>query len=355
MATIIPRKRKDGMRYTAQVRLKHHGKVIHFESETFDKKSLAKEWGRRRESELKLPGALDYMRYKGLTIKQVLEWYRDDFDGESKFGRSKLSHINYLINHDDFADLDAIELTTDQLVAHVHKRRRQGAGPATVNNDLIWLRNAYRAVRIGRNIPLNLQIVDDAAFLCRKEKLVAKSKQRDRRLSLEELGVLLDYFASRDGRSKIPMVEIVLFALFSSRRQEEICRIQWADLDEENKRVLVRKMKHPREKTDTWVFLVEAAWSIIQRQEKTANEIFPYNGKSISAAFTRACNFLEIEDLRFHDLRHECTSWLFELGWDIPRVSSVTGHKSWSSLQRYTHIRELGIKDKYEGWAWLPK
>lgn len=45
MATIIPRKRKDGMRYTAQVRLKHHGKVIHFESETFDKKSLAKEWG----------------------------------------------------------------------------------------------------------------------------------------------------------------------------------------------------------------------------------------------------------------------------------------------------------------------
>ena len=151
------------------------------------------------------------------------------------------------------------------------------------------------------------------------------------------------------------MVEIVLFALFSSRRQEEICRIQWADLDEENKRVLVRKMKHPREKTDTWVFLVEAAWSIIQRQEKTANEIFPYNGKSISAAFTRACNFLEIEDLRFHDLRHECTSWLFELGWDIPRVSSVTGHKSWSSLQRYTHIRELGIKDKYEGWAWLPK
>ena len=114
-------------------------------------------------------------------------------------------------------------------------------------------------------------------------------------------------------------------------------------------------MKHPREKTDTWVFLVEAAWSIIQRQEKTANEIFPYNGKSISAAFTRACNFLEIEDLRFHDLRHECTSWLFELGWDIPRVSSVTGHKSWSSLQRYTHIRELGIKDKYEGWAWLPK
>lgn len=55
-----------------------------------------------------------------------------------------------------------------------------------------------------------------------------------------------------------------------------------------------------------------------------------------------------------HDLRHECASWLFEMGWDIPRVSGVTGHKSWSSLQRYTHLRALDIKDKCAGWVWLP-
>jgi|TARA_R110000782_G_scaffold256548_1_gene345599 integrase len=151
------------------------------------------------------------------------------------------------------------------------------------------------------------------------------------------------------------MVEVMLFALFSSRRQDEICRIQWSDLDEENRRVLVRGMKHPREKTDTWVFLTGFAWNVIQRQPKTEKEIFPYNGKSISAAFTRACHFLEIDDLRFHDLRHECASWLFELGWDIPRVSRVTGHKSWSSLQRYTHLRDLGQKDRYSGWSWSPE
>ena len=87
MATIIARKRKDGMRYTAVVRIKRNGKVIHSESETFDKKSLAKQWGARRESELKQPGTLEAIRYRGLTIKQVLEWYRDDYDGKSKFGR----------------------------------------------------------------------------------------------------------------------------------------------------------------------------------------------------------------------------------------------------------------------------
>jgi len=38
---------------------------------------------------------------------------------------------------------------------------------------------------------------------------------------------------------------------------------------------------------------------------------------SISRAFARACRRAGIEDLRFHDLRHEATSRLFErgIGW----------------------------------------
>ncbi|WP_299775669.1 site-specific integrase [uncultured Pseudoteredinibacter sp.] len=355
MATITSRKRRGGMKYSAVIRIKRNGKVVHSETETFDKKSLAKDWAARRESELKRPGALEQMQHKDLTVGQVLEWYRDDFDGKSKFGRSKLSHIEFLIKHHSLSKLDAIQMKSSQLVAHISERRRLGAGASTVNNDIIWLRNAFRAMRIARNIPLDLQVIDDASFLCRKEKLIAKSTQRTRRPSLEELNNLMGCFDDRDVRASIPMAEVVLFALFSSRRQDEICRIRWTDLDEENQRVLVRDMKHPREKVDTWVFLTDAAWNVIQRQPKLHEKIFPYNGKSISAAFTKTCHLLEIDDLRFHDLRHECTSWLFELGWDIPRVSGVTGHKSWSSLQRYTHLRALGIKDKYKNWVWFPK
>lgn len=81
---------------------------------------------------------------------------------------------------------------------------------------------------------------------------------------------------------------------------------------------------------------------------------FPYNSKSVSAAFTRACKCLEIKGLRFHDLRHECASWLFELGWEIPRVAGVTGHQSWATLQRYVHLRDRGVVDKYRGWKWRP-
>lgn len=64
---------------------------------------------------------------------------------------------------------------------------------------------------------------------------------------------------------------------------------------------------------------------------------------------TRACKLLDIKDLRFHDMRHEGVSRLFEMGWNIPHVAAVSGHRSWVGLKRYTHIRETG--DKYVGLA----
>jgi integrase len=60
---------------------------------------------------------------------------------------------------------------------------------------------------------------------------------------------------------------------------------------------------------------------------------------------------LDIKDLKFHDLRHEGVSRLFELGKTIPQVASVSGHRSWQNLQRYTHIRTVG--DKWANWRWL--
>lgn len=76
--------------------------------------------------------------------------------------------------------------------------------------------------------------------------------------------------------------------------------------------------------------------------------VFPYYSDTISAAFTRACKVLEVEDLRLHDLRHEGVMRLFEVGETILQVAAVSGHRSWSSLHRYTHIKQTG--DKCEGW-----
>jgi integrase len=70
------------------------------------------------------------------------------------------------------------------------------------------------------------------------------------------------------------------------------------------------------------------AWEILLPQRiitRGWGRVFPYNHRSVSAAFTRACDELKIEDLHFRDLRHEGTSRLFEAGLTIEKVALVTG------------------------------
>jgi len=112
-------------------------------------------------------------------------------------------------------------------------------------------------------------------------------------------------------------------------------------------------MKHPGQKigNNVWCDLPPPAPAIVESMPQKTTRLFPYHSDSISASFTRACQFLGIEDLHFHDMRHEGASRLSEMGWTIQQVAQVTGHQSWASLKRYTHMRQSG--DKYANWKWF--
>lgn len=359
MASITSRTRADGTKaYRADIRIKRSGKIRHRESRTFGRKVLARDWAIRRELELQAPGALTSLQYRGITIGQLIDRYLGEFG--VGFGRSKRAHLEFMKTF-DLAELDAIELTAQEVVRHVVERGRpdfrgKRVKPQTINNDLIWLRAVFKTARSAWGVPAALDALNDAIETCRRERLIGKSKKRDRRPTLGELEKLLDYAAKPSEKRLIPMADIILFALFSSRRQEEICKIEWSDLNERTRSVVVPNMKSPEgtDGNDRRVYLTEEAWAIIQRQPKVDARIFPFNSKSIGTRFQSYCKFLGIKDLRFHDLRHECISWLFEQGWDIPRVASVSGHQSWAMLQRYTHLSRQEPHDKYAGWKWRP-
>mgnify|MGYP006151278217 CR=1 FL=1 len=192
--------------------------------------------------------------------------------------------------------------------------------------------------------------VDIAA---RHLKLAGKSNSRSRRPTLDELDRILTFFVEAHRRDKrsLPMHAVVTFAVFSSRRQDEITRITWEDFHEGDMTQLVRDMKHPGQKKGNDVLCEtppEALRAMRLQPHRTGN-VFPYNSDTISRRFTDACKFLEIDDLRFHDLRHEAVSRLFQMGRTIPQAAAVSGHRSWQSLQRYTHLRGTG--DKFENWS----
>ncbi len=67
---------------------------------------------------------------------------------------------------------------------------------------------------------------------------------------------------------------------------------------------------------------------------------------SITQAFERVCQRAGIEDLRFHDLRHEATSRFFERGLSIMEVSAITGHRDLAMLRRYTHLKAENLAKK---------
>jgi len=117
----------------------------------------------------------------------------------------------------------------------------------------------------------------------------------------------------------------------------------------------IRDRKDPRHKqgNDQRIPLLAVSgydgFALIEEQRairsNSEDRIFPYVSKSASASFTRACAELEIEDLQFHDLRHEGTSRLFEAGFSIQQVALVTGHRDWKILRRYTHLRPETLHD----------
>ncbi|ERM02450.1 hypothetical protein Q644_16600 [Brucella intermedia 229E] len=230
--------------------------------------------------------------------------------------------------------------------------------PQTVGNWMSHLAAIFTLARPAWGFPLDPEAMKDAQIVMKRLGVISKSNQRDRRPTIEELNKLLEHFTDRELRQRkhMPMCKMILFALFSTRRQGEICTMRWEDFEPENKRILIRDMKNPGEKmgNNVWCDLPEQAVAVLQSlppQKKEGGVIFPYVPKTVSARFMRTCPLLDIEDLDFHDLRHEGISRLFEMGWNIPHVAMVSGHRSWTSLKRYTHIRQTG--DKYENWKWI--
>jgi integrase len=349
MGTITARRRSDGTTgYTAQIRLKREGKVVHTEAETFSAKALARTWMTRREAELQAQRSRGEAVGRRMTIEQMIEWYQSRERPDKPWGRTKRADLARM-KAGALAGKRADQLTRSDFIEYTERRRAEGAGPATAANDLIWFRQVFRAADAVLGCPVPMEALNRAAEFLRQAGIIGKPQKRDRRLRDGEEAKILKHFSKRGRGAKIPMRDIILFALATSRREEEITRLLWSDLDRKKGIALLRDVKHPTDKQGNHkeFRMLTAAWAIIDAQPRKKGEsrVFPYNPKSVGSAFTRAMPILGIKDLHFHDLRHEATSRFFEAGYEITQVVHFTLHESWQTLKRYTHLRPEKVPD----------
>jgi integrase len=327
--------------WRAQVRRK--GRYV---SQSFLRHKDAEEWALKMERRVDRGETVSKHRPDLInTVADLVDLHiADMLDVRKPLRRSKAYSLSKLRN--DLGHLRLNQIERERIIEFARDRRNEGAGPVTIAMDISYLKTIMLHATAVHGVPLQIEQVDLARIALARLGLVGKGRERDRRPTPQELDQLIAYFDS-NVRLSSPMARIFKFAIATAMRQSEICTIEWSDIDERKRTVLVRDRKDPRNKdgNDQRVPLVDLtgydAWLLLAEQRayrKTKGRIFPYNPRSIGTAFRRACQELEIEDLHFHDLRHEGTSRLFEAGLQIEQVALVTGHKDWKMLKRYTHL-----------------
>lgn len=169
-------------------------------------------------------------------------------------------------------------------------------------------------------------------------------KSRKRRLEGDEGARLVEALKESRNNHMLPLVQL---AVETAMRQGELLKMLWEDLrlEENHGTALLRNTKNGEDRV---VPLSSRAITILSAMPRPieGGQIFPMTKNSVRTSWNYACERAKIQNLRFHDLRHEATSRLFELGLDRIEAASVTGHKTLQMLKDYTHLRAENLAKK---------
>ena len=331
-----------GSKWQARIRKKGFPST----SENFDTKKEAETWAAKIETEMNEKLYKDKRALKNLTLGILVGLYFKKEQDDAPYGATKRANLNRINRM--LGDVLLPALTFDRLVTFVKDRKAQGAGGVTIGMDIAEIATVLRSWHEEKDKDFDSKVFTKVRAYMTKNGLDPKSEHRDRRPTEEELTAIKKHFDAKP-RQKIPMSTLIDFAVASAMRASEIARIAWKDVDFVKKTVIIRKRKHPTRPRDQVVPLLGKAWEILMAQPQTEKRIFPYNHRTFSTIFPRAVKACGIEDLHFHDLRHEAASKLFERGYDIPRVAMVTGHMDWKMLARYTQLRPEDLHPDEDG------
>ena len=173
-------------------------------------------------------------------------------------------------------------------------------------------------------------------------KLPANGRPRDRRLQAGEEPRLL--VACQEARNPW-LLPIVQLALETAMRQGELIRLRWEHIDLSRRTAHLPDTKNGEART---VPLSTTAIRVLRALPRSLHgQVFPgITTEAIKRAYIRAVRRAGIENLRFHDLRHEATTRMFEKGLNIMEVATITGHKDLRMLRRYTHLKAEDLARK---------
>lgn len=320
MATI----RKLRGRWQAQVR--RRGTKPRCKS--FDTKQEAEKWARELEAVVDRFGAAPDTRIlESTTLRELLERYKTEVSPTKRGAVQEIQRIGVLQRH-DIAFRTMIGLSP-QDISSFRDERLQTVAPSTTVRELAILSHVLEVAIRDWGLPLARNVV----------KLVRRPvirNERSRRLTGDEELRLIE---GCDAGKVAFFKTIVILAIETGMRRGEILGLKWNDISH-NRRVItltVTKNGSGREvPLSQRAFDALSAWKA--QTAVDAPSVFPMTPGALEQTWRRLLVRSGITALRFHDLRHEGVSRLFERGLNVIEVSSISGHKELRMLKRYTHL-----------------
>lgn len=346
------------------------------QSRTFMYKEDAEKWVRTVERELDTSGFVDRREAEKTTLADILERYQREISPDKKSGDIEVIKINVLMRDKALASLKMTAITSSE-IAKWRDRRMKDVTGSTVNREI----NILSAILNHARREWGIHVDNPIPHVNRP----ANARARERRLTAEEEKYLLAALAEGERTEKgtfstgarNPWLQpLVRLALETAMRRGEILALQWENIDLELRKALLPETKNGDART---VPLSKRAIAILKsvpsypKQEPGQPEVHPTGAvfrttaaalkKGFSRAIERAKDqYLNdykqthprrpapafLDDLTFHDLRHEATSRLAEKLSNVLELSAVTGHKDIRMLKRYYHPRAEDLAKKLD-------
>jgi integrase len=323
LATITSRKNRDGeiIGWQAMVRKRGFPPQV----KTFRSKRDAEAWAKITESEMVRGVFLSRNESERTLFCDLADRYAQEVVPTLKGAKQDMTRIRVLKKH---LDRYAIASITSVVVAEYRDMRMKEVSPQSVKHELGMLQ------RILKKATMEWGIALPGGIPTQHVKPPRLPNSRDRRLVKDEESRLLDACLESHAQWLQP---IVVMAIETAMRASELLGLHWKNIDLDSRVALLPDTKNgaPRR-----VPLTSLAVKTLQSLPGNANgKVFDVSYRALALHFTKACKRADIEGLRFHDLRHEATSRLFEKGLNPMQVAAITGHKTLQMLKRYTHLR----------------
>ncbi|AMA60040.1 site-specific integrase [Bradyrhizobium sp. CCGE-LA001] len=217
--------------------------------------------------------------------------------------------------------------------ARYRDRRLACVAPTTLKRQMNPIQHMFEVAKRDWAIPIKNNPIKALCFS-------AKMRMRTRRLRPGELNRLLK--TTRSCRSPA-IAQIIQFALATGMRRGEIAGMQWKDLDLKKRHQTIPVTKNGHART---IPLSNDAIKVLPKQRSIEGRVFSMTGNAIHLSWDRITKRAAIDDLRFHDLRHEAISRFFELGLTIPEVATISGHRDATMLLGYAHASSSAVFKK---------